>query len=264
MLFMRCFVSEVFGSIYAEAYDILYHDKDYKAECDLIERIVTAYGQGSIRSILDLGCGTGNHAIPLAQKGYQVVGVDRSESMLIHARKKSGAILNNNSLTFHQSDLRSVDLGQRFDAALMMFAVLSYQLENSDVLSAFRAARRHLCPGGLLIFDAWYGPAVLHQRPSQQVKVIPTPEGQVLRVASGELDIQRHLCTVNYQLWRVEKERLVAETKERHSVRYFFPLELNLFMECAQFSPIRLGGFPNFDEDADQTTWNILVVARAV
>jgi SAM-dependent methyltransferase len=255
-------MSEVFGPIYADAYDLLYHDKDYAAECDLIERIFQTYGHGPIRSVLDLGCGTGNHAIPLAQRGYEVVGVDCSESMLAQARSKTASLSSGSSVAFHKGDIRSVNLQRHFDAALMMFAVLSYQLENTDVLSALRTARWHLCSGGLLIFDVWYGPAVLYQRPSQHIKVIPTPGGRILRVALGELDIRRHVCTVHYRVWRLEEERLVAECEESHSMRYFFPRELDLFLECAGFVPVRLGAFPEFDQEPDETTWNLLGIAR--
>jgi SAM-dependent methyltransferase len=256
-------MKEVFGPAYGEAYDLLYHDKDYGAECDLIERIFRMYGDGSIGSVLDLGCGTGNHAIPLAQRGYEVVGVDRSESMLAHAQKKIANHLNNGRLVVQQGDIRDVDLQRRFDAALMMFAVLGYQLENSDVLSAIGNARRHLRPGGLLLFDVWYGPAVLRQGPSQRIKVVPIPGGQTLRAASGELDARRHLCTIHFHLWRFESGRLVAETEESHAVRYFFPPELNLLLQSSGFAPIRLGAFPEFDKQPDETTWNVLCVARA-
>ena len=257
-------MNDVFGPIYADTYDLLYQDKDYAAECDLIERIFQTYAGSPIRSVLDLGCGTGNHAIPLVQRGYEVVGVDRSESMLAQARRKAAGLPKGSSVTFRQGDVRTFDLQQHFDAALMMFAVLGYQLENTDVLSALRTARRHLRSEGLLIFDVWYGPAVLHQRPSQRIKVIPTPEGKILRVVSGELDIHRHVCTVHYHVWRLEGERLVAETEESHAMRYFFPQELGLFLECSGFAPIQLGAFPEFDQEPDEATWNVLGVTRAV
>lgn len=257
-------MNEVFGSIYADAYDGLYHDKDYSAECDLIERLFQLYGDGAIRSVLDLGCGTGNHTLSLAHRGYDVVGVERSAEMLAYARKKQAIALDNGRVVFQRGDIQSVDLQRSFDAALMMFAVLGYQLDNAGVLSALKTARRHLRPGGLLIFDVWYGPAVLYQRPSERAKVIPTPGGQILRVTSGKLDISRHLCAVYYHVWKLEGGQLVGETEETHSVRYFFPLELNLFLECSGFAPIRLGTFPEFDRDPDETTWNVLAVARAV
>lgn len=257
-------MSKVFGSVYGDAYDLLYHDKDYATECSLVERLFQTHGDGAIRNVLDLGCGTGNHALPLARLGYEVVGVDRSVDMLSHARRKSVNSQNNGRVIFQEGDIRSLNLERHFDAVLMMFAVLGYQPENADVLSALRTARRHLSPGGLLIFDVWYGPAVLHQRPSQRVKIIPTPKGQILRVTSGELDISHHLCKVDYHVWKLAGGRLVGETEEAHSVRYFFPLELNLFLESSGFAHIRLGTLPEFERQPDETTWNVLGVARAV
>jgi len=47
-------------------------------------------------------------------------------------------------------------------------------------------------------------------------------------------------------------------------MRFFFPLELNFFLESAGFTSIRFGTFPEFDKDPDETTWNVLAVARAV
>jgi SAM-dependent methyltransferase len=256
-------MSEVFGSGYADSYDVVYRDKDYAAECDMVYRAIQKYGDGSVRRILDLGCGTGNHAIPLAKQGYEVVGVERSPSMLAHARSKAAKASLKTPVVFHEGDIRSVELGQQFDAALMMFAVLGYQQENTDVLAALRTARRHLRPAGLFIFDVWYGPAVLRERPSQRVKVTPIPDGKILRAASGEVDSRRHLCTVNYLLWQVSKGRDVAETQESHTMRYFFPRELELFLQCANFDLVRLGVFPEFHRDPDDATWNVLGVARA-
>ncbi len=256
-------VSEVFGPSYVDAYDALYHDKDYPAECDLIERIFQTYGGSAVRSVLDLGCGTGSHAVTLARRGYEVVGVDRSDVMVSHARRKVAHSVANGMVVIQQGDIRDIALQRQFDAAIMMFAVLGYQLENADVLAALRAARRHLRPGGLLVFDVWYGPAVLCQRPSERVKVVPTPGGQTFRSASAQLDIRRHVCSVRFRMRRWEGEQFVGETEETHQVRYFFPLELSLLLESSGFVPLRLGAFPEFDRDPDEATWNVLGVARA-
>ena len=256
-------MSEIFGSTYAEAYDQLYEEKDYLAECDLLESLFQTYGVGPVNKILDLGCGTGNHAIPLACRGYQVTGVDRSVNMLSQAEKKAGASSGNGNVSFECGDVCTVDLERTFDASIMMFAVLSYQLRNTDVSAALRTVRRHLRPGGLLIFDVWYGPAVLYQRPAQRARVIPTPDGEMLRFANGELDNQRQLCGVEIHLWRIVGNKLVANVEESHRMRYFFPMELELFLEVAGFTLIRLGGFPDFAHEPAETTWNVLAVARA-
>ena len=257
-------MTEVFGPEYADAYDYLYEDKNYIEECVLINRLLQSYGSGTVRSVLDLGCGTGNHAVSLAERGYKVVGVDRSAQMLNAARQKASTRQLNAQATFYEGDIRSFRVEQSFDASLMMFAVLGYQLENRDVLAALRTVRQHIQPGGIFIFDVWYGPAVLSEGPTDRVKSIATDEGHILRMASGQLDLQRHLCKVSYHLWRMEGDRLRGKTEETHLMRFFFPLELNLFLECSGFTPIRLGAFPEFDRDPDKTTWNVCGVARAV
>src|SRR5262245_62311405 len=98
---------EVFGSEYADAYDNLYKDKNYSEECALIDRILQTYGEGTVRSILDLGCGTGNHVLALAEKGYKLVGVDRSARMLDAARRKLPNQRLNGEPIFHEGDIRS-------------------------------------------------------------------------------------------------------------------------------------------------------------
>jgi SAM-dependent methyltransferase len=257
-------MSEVFGPVYAESYDALYHDKDYEGECDLIERLLQTFGDSSIHSVIDLGCGTGGHAIRLAEREYQVAGIDLSESMLDHARRKAADHSNQDSVVFHSGDIREVNLHRTFDAALMMFAVLGYQLNDRDAQAALKTARRHLRPGGLLVFDIWYGPAVLQERPSLRVKEVPTARGKIVRSAEGELDQGRHTCTVRYQVWRHEDGRPASLTKESHTMRYFFPDEIELLLAGAGFAPIRVGKFPEFEQDPDESSWSVICVARAI
>ena len=257
-------MSELFGRAYTGAYDLLYRDKDYEGECDLIGRLFETYSEAPVRDVLDLGCGTGNHVFPLTRRGYKVVGVDRSEAMLARAREKLKTDRGEEARAeFFRADVRSANLGRKFDACLMMFAVLGYQTETADVLAALGTARRHLRAGGLFLFDAWYGPAVLTERPSERVKVIPTERGQVLRAAEGELNTRLHVCMVRYKVWRLEEGVPVECAEETHRVRYFFPLELEHLLACTGFELLRLGAFPEFERDPAETTWNVMCAARA-
>lgn len=248
----------VFGPEYAAVYDELYQDKDYTAETDLIEQVFGLYGQGKVNRVLDLGCGTGGHAVPLAERGYDVVGVDRSPDMLQRAMQRGS------SARFQLGEIGSLDLGETFDAALLMFAVLGYQVGNADVQAALATARRHLHATGLLFADLWYGPAVLAQRPSERVKVVDTPGGQVIRVATSDLDTRHDLCMVRYHLWHIEDGQLRAQVREQHPMRYFFAPELELFLSAAGFELVRLGAFPALENEPGEATWNVAVVARAL
>jgi SAM-dependent methyltransferase len=250
----------VFGADYAAAYNELYRDKDYRAECDLIERVFRTFGPRTMHRVLDLGCGTGGHASVLAQRGYDVVGVDRSPEMLQRAAERAG------DARFEAGDITSLQLNETFDAVLLMFAVLGYQITNSDVLSALATARRHLSTSGLLFADVWYGPAVLAQRPSERIKVSGVPgASQLIRVAASELDVRHDLCTVRYHLWRIDDGRVTAEVREDHRMRYFFAPELELLLSDAGLELVRLASFPSFfDDDASEQTWNVAFAARGV
>lgn len=256
-------MNQVFDSAYANVYDALYADKDYVAECDLVEAIFRQYGDTSIHSVLDLGCGTGNYAFPLWRRGYEVLGIERSASMLRQAKEKLESVAEHEKICFQQGDIKTIQLGRRFDAALMMFAVLGYQLENADVLAALGSARQHLTEKGLLIFDVWFGPSVLHQRPTQRAKVSAINGDKVLRFSSGELNTLQQTCTVNLRVWRLAGDQLLSETEEVHRMRYFFPQELRLFLEFAGFTLLRLGAFPELHKEPDEKTWNVLVIAQA-
>jgi SAM-dependent methyltransferase len=252
----------IFERVYSSAYDLLYRDKDYDAECRLLRGIFLRYGQGEIRSVLDLGCGTGSHALHLAQMGYRVTGVDLSPHMLSLADEKARA--EGLSLPLIPGDIRTLRVEGTFDAAVMMFAVLGYQIGNDDVLAALRNARRHLRLGGLFIADIWYGPAVLAQRPGKRTLELPVQGGQILRESSGRLDEREHLCHVHFRLQEVHSGRPASVTEEDHRMRYFFPRELEDFLARADFTLLRLGAFPELDRDPDETTWNAICVARAV
>ena len=255
-------MTQVFGQVYAPAYDVLYRDKDYDGEIELLGRVFRQYATNPVRTVLDLGCGTGNHALRLAASGYTVVGVDRSPEMLSIADRKAREQTGN--LRFRQADIRDVNLGETFDAVLMMFAVLGYQIEDEDVKGALRAARSHLRSGGLLVFDVWYGPAVVAQGTQERVRTMEDADSKWVRTSSGRLDVRRHQCHVNFHLRRTHDGSTIEETTERHTVRYFFPQEIELLLDGMGFQLLRLGAFPEFDREPDQTTWNVMAVAVAV
>jgi SAM-dependent methyltransferase len=254
----------VFHQAYAERYDLFYAEKDYEAECDMLQKVFHRYGKGKIRSVLDLGCGTGNHAFPLAKRGYKVTGVDRSSDMLAKALSKIAQFKSRSQSlpVFSEGDVRSLEMRKRFDAVLMMFAVLGYQSTNDDVLAALKTVRRHLKPGGLFIGDVWYGPAVLAIRPGDKIRMIQTEGGKLIRLASSRLDIHNHSATVDYHVLELQGRQVLSESKESHRVRYFFPQELALFLSQTGLELLRLSAFPSLSDEANEQSWNALLVAR--
>jgi SAM-dependent methyltransferase len=260
---MKGMNGRTFGDGYAPQYDQLYADKDYSAECDLIEEVLQRCGQPPLESILDLGCGTGGHAFPLGARGYQVTGVDLSPAMLREAERKLAGLSSESVPEFILGDIRELELNRQFDAALMMFAVLGYQASDADLQLALQSVRRHLRPGGLFVGDFWYGPTVLRIGPSDRVKQLDLDGLQLVRTATTELDLGKHLAAVHYRLARVDRQGETRIDEETHTMRIFFPMEIERAFRSANLELAGLYPFPELDAPLDSTVWNALFCARA-
>jgi SAM-dependent methyltransferase len=220
---------------YARYYDLLYADKDYPGEVDYCLDRIKRCGADP-RSVLDLGCGTGRHAIELANRGIQVCGVDLSEPMIriaqskVASRSQSAA----GGIRFSNADIRNLNLNQTFDAVICLFHVLSYQTTNDDLKAVFAVARRHLRPGGLFLFDFWYGPAVLNLRPQTRDKVLEDEVLRVRRHSTPTLYPNENLVQVDFNLDLFNKQtHQSAAIHESHRMRYLFLPEIQQFTRDA-------------------------------
>ena len=189
-------------SDYAQYYDLLYLDRDYASEAAFVLELIQAHNPKAV-SILDLGCGSGAHATHLAAEGYQVHGVDASAEMLDRAKTRQAEAHADQALrlAFSQGDIRAVRLDNRFDVVVSLFHVMSYQTSNADLRAAFATAKAHLNAGGIFIFDCWYGPAVLTEKPAARVKNVRNKTVVVTRVAEPILHADRNMVEIVYQLF---------------------------------------------------------------
>jgi SAM-dependent methyltransferase len=99
--------------------------------------------------VLDLGCGTGRLAIPLARRGKEVTGIDRSRAMLTYAEAKAGHL----ATRWVEGDFRNFELGREFDLIIACGHAFQALLTEADQRTFLRCARRHLAAGGRLAFD---------------------------------------------------------------------------------------------------------------
>jgi SAM-dependent methyltransferase len=249
---------------YARYYDLLYQDKDYPGEVGFIRSLLTENAPQT-KTLLDLGSGTGRHAELLAEHGYTVHGVELSQAMLERAQTRCADAPQavRESLSFSQGDLRSVELGQQFDAVLSLFHVISYQTTNADLHAALRTVKQHLKPGGVFLFDVWYGPAVLTEKPLVRIKRLEDERIQVTRLAEPVLDVNANRVDVNYTiLVRDKVDGRVEETHEIHPMRYFFKPELELLFEQYGFAPLTCGEWLS-NKRPGVDTWGVYWLVRS-
>lgn len=251
----------VFGS-YANFYDLLYRDKDYPAEVDFIESLFKKYTNGTVKTVLDIGCGTGGHALLLAERGYSVAGIDRSEAMLSIAEEKAKKITGFVELS--QADIRDFDLNKKFDAVISVFAVMGYQTTNEDFEKALLSASKHLRPGGLFVFDVWFGPAVISQKPGDRVKIIENDDERIIRLTRSSLDIMKHTVDVNFNVMKIRDNKIYEPVEETHNMRFFFPMELELFLKNTGFQILKMMPFMEIEGVLSDNKWDMTVVARKI
>ncbi|HAR62783.1 MAG TPA: SAM-dependent methyltransferase [Candidatus Margulisbacteria bacterium] len=242
---------------YARYYNLLYKDKNYYAEVDYVDSLIKRYKQ-DCRNILDLGCGTGIHAKLLTGKGYCVHGIDQSEQMISLAKENNIG----SSSDFSKGDIRSLELDNTFDVITALFHVISYQVANNDLINTFAGISKHLATEGICIFDVWYGPAVLTERPELRTKIFEDDLLHITRIANPVIYPNDNIVDVNYEIIALDKSTQESErTFETHRMRYLFKPELELFLRLNNLKILAVeewltGKVPGFD------TWGVSFVAQ--
>ena len=240
-------------NLYSQYYDLIYNSKDYSKEA---KKVFDKIGVNS-PNLLELGCGSGGHAAIFSELGSIITGLDLSRSMVEIANNKN--IPNFNAI---ESDIENFSLGNKFDAAISMFHVISYLNSNDSIMNCFNCVASHLNSGGLFIFDFWFAPAVYHQGFEHRIKVFENDNIKVTRKSSTLLDIKRNVGNVAFDILveskiSEEKQRIV----EQHSMRFFSIPEIQLFANKSGFEVVEFFNLHG-EESPSLDTWAITVILK--
>ena len=251
---------EVFQD-YAYYYNAFYRDKDYAAESRQVDMLLGRYGN-HIRKIINFGCGTGRHDIELTKLGYRCTGLDMSPLMIDIARENSR--IEKLQIDFDVADICQYEPTQKYDAVISLFHVMSYQNSNEKIMAAFRTARKALSNGGLFLFDVWYGPGVLSDKPCVRVKEVEDDKNRLVRIARPVMHDENDVVDVCYEVLVIDKES--NETKlinETHHMRYFFRPELEFYLRETGFELIDNLDCGTLDKTS-YDSWTSYFVAKAI
>lgn len=215
---------EVFHD-YAYYYNLFYGDKDYAAEANTIKSIIEQYGKQNVtKRIFNIGCGTGRHDVVLNKLGYKVHGIDLSSEMINIAKSH---VAGSNDFIYEVQDARNFAVKEPCDIIISLFHVMSYQNTNQDLSKVFNCVNKALNSGGLFVFDAWYGPGVLSDRPSVRVKRVEDRENFFVRIAEPVMYPNENIVSVHYDVNVINKlDGKIKQISETHNMRYFFKPEI--------------------------------------
>lgn len=134
---------------FAGYYDVLTDDVHYEKRVEYLEKLMGEHLECRAELIADLGCGTGTVCNMLSEKGYDMIGIDSSEEMLMEAARKS---FGKNILYLNQ-DMCDFELYGTVDVFLSMLDSLNYLTSVEELSEVFALVHNYLNPGGIFIFD---------------------------------------------------------------------------------------------------------------
>lgn len=138
----------------APIYDKINEEIDYSSWADFIEKIIKRnYTQGKPELVLDLGCGTGRMTLELAQRGYDMTGIDYSVEMLDSARERAASVGLDGRILWLCQDMRAFELYGTVDVTVSCLDTVNHLTSPKELKECFDLVHNYLIPDGLFIFD---------------------------------------------------------------------------------------------------------------
>lgn len=135
---------------FAKVYDTFMDNVPYDEWCEYLHQLLIEHGVKE-GIILDLGCGTGSITRLLAEKSYDMIGIDYSQEMLQIAMEKAGE--DKQDILYLEQDMREFELYGTVNAVVSICDSINYITQDEDLLEVFKLVNNYLDPGGVFVFD---------------------------------------------------------------------------------------------------------------
>lgn len=201
------------------------------------------YSIHGARDILELACGTGRVSIALAERGFNVIGLDLSESMLEQFRLRMNRLAAHvqDKLDIKHGDMADFDLGKKFPLIIVLLRSFQVLLDESDQRGCLRCVRRHLDNSGVFILSVLKG-----TRSMEEKWVYPEKTSwDVINEVTGERVIKSHIgkaVDVWNQLVHIEAiyrtvtpDGAISEIRDPFSLKYYLPHQLRRLLRSEGF-----------------------------
>jgi SAM-dependent methyltransferase len=250
---MRPWYEELFSN-YAKTYDTECFTAGTLGEVDFLEK---EFGYDKTKAILDIGCGTGRHAIELAKRGYYITGIDLSANQLGRARQK--AMEAGVNIKFLQLNACNLPFANEFDFAIMLCEG-GFSLQETDALnfSILDSAQRALRTPGKLIFTALSALFPLYHNLKEFIDANPSG----VSTGNCSFDLMTFREHMKITVTDDDGNKKDLETDERH----YAPSEISWYLASLGFKKSSIHGchLGGFSRDHALTTddFEMLVIAE--
>lgn len=249
------------SDLFYRCYDDLYFSKNYSEETALVVSLVRKNYPGKIKKALEIGTGTGNHAVELAKNDFSIVSVDTDKKMLSAAKRKiSGAKLLNVKLVHGRVE----DLKEKtFDFSVAGFNVINYLKDFDSLKSFFKAVCVRLKPDGLLIFDCWNGVAAIKDPPKTKIIHGKSRKGFIHCTISSKTNFMRQKTRLTYSLsLRNETGDEMESGVFSFEQMLWTPMEISWCARNAGLEIIKCSRHFQPETDASEDDWKIFYICQ--
>jgi SAM-dependent methyltransferase len=178
---------------------------------------------------------------------------------MIEIAKKNSSHPN---IQYFVGDVRDFSSELQVDIVLSLFHVMSYQVENNDLLKTFKTAKTHLKKGGIFIFDCWYGPGVLVDPPKNRIKEVENHELKIYRRTTPVVHESENCVDVIFNIDITDKEQQQQfEISELHKMRYLFIPEIKLLANACGLEFIAFSKWMTHDKPS-RGDWYIVNILK--
>jgi len=242
---------------FASVYDRLMQDIPYTRWVQYLTGLFKRHGIRPV-DILDIGCGTGNVTIPLAEMGYKTVGLDISPEMLSIAEEKARS--RGLSVTWVRQDMKTADLGGlKFDLVISMTDSLNYLSSGNELLKVFRRVKTLLRDGGWFVFDL---NSAFKIREVFGNNVFTLLEEDITYIWQNHYRPDTGTCMMELTFFVREKDGKYRRFSEEHQETGFETEEVSRLLTKAGFKVDAVYGEDSFSRPAE-TTERVYFVARS-
>ncbi len=210
---------------FAEVYSSSKYTEFSKAMADILPDLLERFDVEG-KKLLDIACGEGTFAVKMAEKGYDVVGIDLSRKQIEIAKEKGV----DEEIDFEVQDMRELSFQERFDVVTCWYDSLNYILDKEDLRQVFKGVYDSLRDGGIFVFDM--NTIYVMEEVWDEQTMVKEDSSEIFDMIEQNYDEEKHITSMKLISFLREDDGGWRKIEEVHRERgYSFEELRNIFKD---------------------------------
>lgn len=250
----------MFKAELAKYYDVMHQYRDYDKECSFADGLIKRRVP-EVRRVLDICCGTGEHAIRMARFGYDVAGVNQSQDMLDIAAYK--ATKSDLPIDFICRDIFGLGIKGKFEVAYCLGYTFLYMTTDSDVRRFFKVVRNALISGGLFLVDFINGLSLSKDFDKDEF-IYQHKNATIRQHDRWRLDKERGVKHLDFEYEITDSEGRVQRISAEEDLRIFYDDDVQVLLSDCGFTNVESFGDYSLEREKANDPYIVIVIGKKI